>query len=184
MNKSVDQLIDELIQREGDYVDHPADRGGPTRYGITEAVARATGYAGNMRDFPRSTAVILYKRDYWDKPKLGEVAKLAPRLAVELFDTGVNMGVKTAVEFLQRSLSALNRQGRDYPDLIEDGAIGPATIFALKTFLNVRGFAAGEIVLLKAVEALQGARYLEIAGKNPAQEAFLYGWLQARIGNA
>jgi lysozyme family protein len=41
-------LIDALIDREGGYVNHPADRGGPTRYGITEAVARAHGYAGAM----------------------------------------------------------------------------------------------------------------------------------------
>ena len=39
----VDELIDELIEREGGFVSHPADRGGPTRYGITEAVARAHG---------------------------------------------------------------------------------------------------------------------------------------------
>ena len=39
----VDRMIDELIEREGDYVNHPADKGGPTRYGITEGVARAHG---------------------------------------------------------------------------------------------------------------------------------------------
>ena len=38
---NVDERIDELIEREGGYVCHPADRGGPTRFGITEAVARA-----------------------------------------------------------------------------------------------------------------------------------------------
>ena len=41
----VEELIDELIEREGGYANHPADRGGPTRFGITEAVARAHGYA-------------------------------------------------------------------------------------------------------------------------------------------
>lgn len=33
----VDKLIDALIEREGGFVSHPKDRGGPTRYGITEA---------------------------------------------------------------------------------------------------------------------------------------------------
>ena len=37
----VNELIDELIEREGGYANHPADKGGPTRFGITEAVARA-----------------------------------------------------------------------------------------------------------------------------------------------
>jgi hypothetical protein len=53
---SVDTLIDEVISREGGYVDHPADRGGPTMFGITEAVARANGYDGPMRNLPRATA--------------------------------------------------------------------------------------------------------------------------------
>ena len=36
----VDELIDELIEREGGYVSHPADKGGPTCFGITEAARR------------------------------------------------------------------------------------------------------------------------------------------------
>ena len=37
----ISDLIDELIDREGGYSDHPQDRGGATRWGVTEAVARA-----------------------------------------------------------------------------------------------------------------------------------------------
>ena len=50
----INGLIDELTEREGGYVNHPADRGGPTRFGVTEAVARAHGYAGAMRSLPRA----------------------------------------------------------------------------------------------------------------------------------
>ena len=39
----VDALVDGLIEREGGYVANPADKGGPTCFGITEAVARANG---------------------------------------------------------------------------------------------------------------------------------------------
>ena len=55
-NSNVDALIDELIEREGGYVNHPADKGGPTRFGITEAVARAHGYRGAMAELPRDEA--------------------------------------------------------------------------------------------------------------------------------
>ena len=58
----IDQLLDELLEREGDYVNHPADRGGPTRYGITEAVARAHGYSGAMAELPREEAAAIYRR--------------------------------------------------------------------------------------------------------------------------
>jgi lysozyme family protein len=52
---SIEQLIDEVIGREGGYSNHPADRGGATRWGVTEAVARAHGYRGDMRSFPRAS---------------------------------------------------------------------------------------------------------------------------------
>ena len=178
----VDGLIDALIDREGGFVDHPADRGGPTCFGITQAVARAHGYAGPMRLLPRSEAVAIYLRLYWARPRLEEIARRSGRLAAELFDTGVNMGPAVAITFLQRALTALNRGGKDFPDLTPDGRVGPATLTALDTFLKIRGKSSGETVLLRALEALQGERYLRLAERRPANEAFLYGWLANRIG--
>ncbi len=177
----VDTLIDQLIEREGGYVNHPADRGGPTNYGITAEVARAHGYTGPMRAMPRSEAEGIYRRLYWTRPNLGAVAERSPRLAAELFDTGVNMGPAVAVTFLQRALTALNRGASDYPDLVPDGRVGPATLAALDRFLAVRG-KSGETILLRALDALQGERYLRLAERRPANEAFLYGWLANRIG--
>jgi lysozyme family protein len=184
----VDALIEAVIEREGGYVSHPADKGGPTCFGITEAVARAHGYAGAMRNLPREEAVTIYQRLYWLRPRLDEVGKRSAPLAAELFDTGVNMGPAVAVTFLQRTLTALNRNGSDYPDLVPDGRIGPGTLAALDTFLKLRGgafgerTATGETVLLRALEALQGERYLRLAERRPANEAFLYGWLANRVG--
>ena len=179
----VDSLIDELIEREGGFVNHPADKGGPTCFGITEAVARANGYAGPMRLLPREEAAAIYRRLYWLRPRFDEIAARSPRLAAELFDSGVNMGPAVAATFLQRALTALNRGGKDYPDLVPDGRIGPMTLFALDAFLAARGKSRRETVLLRALEALQGERYLRLAERRPANEAFLYGWLANRIGD-
>jgi lysozyme family protein len=148
---------------------------------VTERVARAHGYAGDMRDYPRADATALYRRLYWSRPGFDRVAGIAPRLAAELFDTGVNMGPDVAAGFLQRALNALNRGAADYPDVPVDRRVRDATIAALRGFLGRRG-AAGEQVLLKAVEALQGERYLSLAEQRPANEAFLYGWLANRLG--
>lgn len=178
-----DALIDEAIAREGAYVDSPADKGGPTRWGVTQAVARANGYAGDMRSYPRAEAVSVYRRLYWLRPGLDQIAAHMPRVAAELFDTGINMGIATAAGFLQRALNALNRGGRDFADIPVDRRVGPATIAALAGFSAKRG-PAGEGVLLKAIEALQGERYLALAEQRPADEAFLYGWLANRIGPA
>jgi lysozyme family protein len=184
MNKTQDcgELIDELIEREGGYVDHPADRGGPTRFGITEAVARAHGFTGAMAALPRADAAAIYRRLYWLLPRFDAVARRAPRVGAELFDTGVNMGPAVAATFLQRALTALNRNGADYSDLVPDGRVGQRTLDALDAFLATRGSRGGETVLLRALEALQGERYLRLAERRPANEAFLYGWLANRIG--
>jgi len=143
-NHEVDRLIDALIDREGGYVDHPADKGGPTCFGITEAVARAQGYGGPMRRLPRAEAAAVYHRLYWVRPRFDEIAKRSPRLAAELFDTGVNMGPAVAATFLQRALTALNRNGQDFADLVPDGRIGAVTLSALDAFLAKRGNAGGE----------------------------------------
>jgi lysozyme family protein len=177
----IEALIEDVIEREGGYVNHPADRGGPTNWGITEAVARRQGYVGDMRALPRRDAAAIYRRLYWFKPRFDAVSERAPALAAELFDTGINMGTGTATAFLQRALNALNREAKDYSDLAVDRSIGPATLAALDAFLKKRG-KAGQAVLLKAVEALQGAHYLNIAETRPSQEAFVYGWLANRIG--
>ena len=177
----VDNLIDGVIGREGGYSNHPADRGGATRWGVTEAVARAHGYRGDMRAFPRTDAVALYRRIYWERPGFDRVAAVAPIIAAELFDTGGNMGPGVAVAFLQRALNALNRGAADYADVVPGVRIDDATIAALTAFI-VKRAPHGEAVLMKALEALQGERYLDLAERRPANEAFLYGWLANRLG--
>jgi lysozyme family protein len=115
-------MIDALMDREGGYVSHSSDKGGPTCFGITEAVARAHGYAGPMRQLPRSEAAAIYRRHYWARPRFDKVAERSARVAAELFDTGVNMGPAVAATFLQRALTALNRNGRDYGNYILEKA--------------------------------------------------------------
>jgi lysozyme family protein len=181
-NFHLDALVDAIIEREGRYVNHPSDRGGPTCWGITQAVARAEGYDGDMRHLPRSLAVDIYIRIYWQNPAFDRVAMRATSIAAELFDTGVNMGTGTASGFFQRALNALNRSARDYPDIVIDQHIGPRTLSALDGYLAVRG-KSGETVLLRAMEALQGERYIALAERRPSQEAFLYGWLANRISS-
>ena len=176
----VTDVIDALIAREGGYVDHPADRGGPTKYGITEQVARAWGYAGDMRDLPRETAEAIYLERYWTGPGFNQVAARADAIAEELLDTGVNMGPMVASRFLQRALNVLNRGASAYPDVAVDGVIGRMTLYALDRFIAARG-REGITVLLKALNSLQGARYVEISEQNPSQEAFTYGWLRERV---
>jgi len=97
------------------------------------------GYAGAMAELPRDEAATIYRRLYWLRPRFDQVAERTPRVAAELFDTGANMGPAVAATFLQRALTALNRGGKDYPDLTPDGRVGPATLAALDAFLEAAG---------------------------------------------
>lgn len=174
------KLIDDLIEREGGFVDNPDDRGGATCWGIAEAVARANGYAGQMRDLPRGFAVAVYTEQYINKPGFARVLSVSPLIGEELIDTGVNMGVSLPGPWLQRILNALNQQQRTFPDLVVDGEIGPATIGALNTVLRQRGF-SGEKVVARALNCLQGARYLDITEAREKNETFFFGWMLNRV---
>jgi len=180
MPKSVEQMIDELIGREGGYSNNPADAGGETMWGITVARARRAGYQGAMRDMPRATAAQIYRRENFEEPGFSLVYALSQAIGEELFDTGVNMGLSVPGPWLQRLLNALNRAGKTYPDISVDGRIGPQTIGALRAYLFDRG-AAGEKVLLRGLNSLQGARYLELTEQRQANEVFFYGWLLNRV---
>ena len=182
MGHTIELLLDDLIDREGGYVDHPHDRGGPTKYGITQRVARGYGFDGPMAGLPRALACEIYKDRYWEGPGFDAVANTAPRVAAELFDTGVNMGPSVAVGFLQRALNALNRRGADYADVPATRHLDTATRSALEAFLKRRGH-RGETILIRALDALQGARYIELAEGRSANESFVYGWLAKRLAN-
>ncbi len=172
----INATIDDVVKREGGYVNDPKDAGGETNFGITIKVARANGYAGAMRDMPRAFAVEVYKRQYWTGPAFDRVAVIFPTLGEKLLDIGVNMGPDFAARSLQRCLTVLNDQGRLYPDLKPDGAIGNVTLAALRSYLAARAGDMGRRTLLFMVAAMQSVRYVELAEANPNNEKFMQGW--------
>ena len=176
---TIDDIIEAVLRAEGRYVNNPDDRGGETNWGITKATARANGYNGAMRDLPRTTAKQIYLNRYVIQPGYDKIAVLSPTIAAELVDTGVNMGPAVASRFLQRALNALNQRGADYADIAVDGSAGPGTRTALTKYLAKRG-AEGERRMLALLNALQGARYVELCEGRQANETFMFGWL-ARV---
>lgn len=181
---SIDAIIDATVAKEGGYVNHKDDTGGETMWGITSATARANGYVGAMRNMSREKAVDIYRRQYFERPGFAAVAVVSPAIAEELFDTGVNMGPYYPSLWLQEWLNALNRGGKDYADIGEDGDIGDATVGALGRLIAVRGRSAAEAVLLKGLNCSQGARYLDLARRRSPNESFLFGWMANRVGLA
>ncbi len=169
------EAFERTVGVEGGYSDHPADRGGPTKYGVTERVARAFGYQGDMRDLPLPFAQMIFREQYWQPLNLARVAELSRPIALEVFDTGVNMGVGAAARFLQRALWCSGGV-----DVKVDGHLGPVSLAALRVFLSARQ-GGGERVLLRILNGLQLAGYVEIVERDPSQRVFFYGWVQQRV---
>lgn len=180
MTHMFDDLVDKIIATEGGYSNHASDAGGETRFGITHLVARRYGYRGDMKLLPLSLAKQIYKERYWNALNLSRIERVAPSIVEELLDTGVNQGVGRAAEYLQMALNAFNGQERDYMDVVVDGDIGPQTLAALRQFIERRGY-DGEVVLLRALNVLQGSFYLQLSQRRKSDEDFVYGWIKNRV---
>lgn len=177
--------FDRTLAYEGGYSLDPFDFGGETIFGIARKY-HPDWMGWSIVDYyksinaPKKTIETdpdlledisgFYREHYWN-PILGtEIASQA--VANELFDCAVNMGIGRAIIILQKALNALNRDQTDYPDLSEDGGIGPVTMSALNICLK-----KDEKYLLKAMAILRGAYYLDIMKGNKTQERFARGWL-------
>ena len=180
MSELKTRIINNIIAIEGGFVDDPDDSGGATNFGITEQVARENNYTGDMEHMPIEIARKIYEDRYWEPLHLSVIEQMSNIVAEEIIDTGVNTGIVRAAKFLQRSLTVLNNKGKFYPDLVVDGQLGNQTIRALGDYLAHRG-SEGELVLVKMLNCLQGAFYVELAERREKDESFVYGWLKNRV---
>lgn len=113
---NLEQSLKHLLGNEGGFVDHPRDPGGATNFGITQRVARANGYQGDMRALPLAVALSIYEKDYWAPIKADQ---LPDHLRFHVFDAAVNSGAGQAIKWLQRAAG-----------VTQDGVIGPRTLSA------------------------------------------------------
>ena len=171
------ELIEALIVVEGGYVNDPSDSGGETNFGVTIAVARKYGFKGLMVNMTHDDAFEIYANRYWHKLRCDDIAELSPRIANEIFDTGVNMGTGRAAKFLQRCLNVFNNRQSHYPDIAVDGGIGNQTVATLEKYLTCRK----ESVMLKALNSLQGAKYISLAETREKDEKHAHGWFDHRV---
>lgn len=180
---SFDAEFQRVILVEGGYSDNPLDSGGRTKYGITEANARAYGYVGEMRDMSLPVARAIYREGWWDLMRLDEVSQLSKPVAGEMFDSGVNCGQGRAGQWLQRALNAFNRRGELYPDIRDDGIVGRMTLAALRSYFAAyaRFGADAERVLMRALNSQQGAFYMGLSQERQKDEEFVFGWFRTRV---
>lgn len=180
------EAYDITLGHEGTYDNDPDDAGGETYQGVARKYWpdwygwKIIDEAKTESNFPKNLAgndqlqVMVeqhYKKNFWDTVGGDDIP--VQFLANEMFDTSVNMGVKRAVTFLQVGLNILNRNGKLYPDIGEDGSFGTNTLNALKSYLKTDAAS----LLYKVINILQGKHYIDYMKKDPVQEKYARGWL-------
>lgn len=170
MKTEFSDIIIDVLEREGGFVNDPADRGGATKFGVTIGTLREHGIDvdgdGNIdiddvESMPLETAKEVYRRHYWDPLQFG---RFPGELRDVMFDMCINHGQSRAVKILQ---DAINREGYD---IAVDGIIGPQTLSHTK------------YVGLKEVVYERIYFYSVIIQNDPSQIRFRKGWYNRALG--
>lgn len=158
---TTDAILEEILRREGGYVDHPMDRGSCTNFGITlHTLSDWRGRQVSCADvaaLTRAEALQIYHAIYVSVPQFERIAD--DRLRALLVDWGVHSGTRTAIRHLQRALG-----------VPVDGVLGPQTLRAI----DQRGCAEVYRLVLQA-------RFSFIAGllqRDASQRVFAAGWIR------
>lgn len=158
-SSDVESLIEGVVDREGGFVDDPVDRGGATKFGITQKTLQsARGGKVSKEDvkgLTKAEAGDIYREEFYIKPKIDQ---LPDSIKEQVFDFAVNSGPGNAIKAIQK-LAGVKA----------DGVIGPQTIKAVE---EVRP----SDILTARLEF-----FARIVERDPKQAKFLRGWNKRAI---
>lgn len=164
--RDLQSLAEEIVAREGGFVNDPDDPGGATNFGVTIGTMRRLGLdltgdgqvsEADVRALTRPQAVAIFLEHYYRRP--GIVA-LPEALQPSVFDMYVNAG-GNAVRILQRLLGEMGH------DLTVDGVIGPQTIRAAQA-----AYQAAPDHLADAYGIARRNYYYALADRRPASRKY------------
>ncbi|MFY9299182.1 MAG: glycosyl hydrolase 108 family protein [Limnochordia bacterium] len=151
--------VEVVLTHEGGYTNNPADPGGETNYGISKRSYPQL----DIKALTREQAVEIYRQDWWEKYRYGDIAVLA--VATKVFDLSVNMGPAQGHRILQRAVNFVSPAG-----LKVDGILGPKTITATNAVTEPEK-------LLQMLRYKAAEYYYSLVKKRKEAREFLLGWL-------
>lgn len=159
-----------VIRLEGGYVDNPADRGGPTKYGVTQATLGHhrgnVASASDVKNLTEMEAISIYRGAFWTP--LGFHRVPSKNVALVLFAHTIHTGPTSAFKALQKSINrAFNT------NLFVDGIFGPNTEIQLASAIKKNDALLCRKLLQNAQEF-----YSQLCENNESQLVFLRGWLR------
>jgi lysozyme family protein len=156
---SIDTILNEIIRREGGFVNHPHDRGGATKYGITHTTLadhrRQSVTTTDVMNLTEDEAREIYRKQYVVAPRFNQIFDL--RLQEAVVDGGVHSGTRQAALWLQRAAGVK-----------DDGIVGVITLGAVNN---------GNPDTLYYNFLAQRANFLlRLIGNDHRQASFARGW--------
>jgi lysozyme family protein len=133
--QTVFEITQDIVRREGGYVNDPDDPGGPTNYGVTLHTMRRLGLdlnhdgqvsVADVKALTQEQASEIFIGHYFHAPRIDA---LPQPVQASVFDMHVNAGAN-AIKLLQRLLNDMGH------DVSVDGTIGPHTIRATYSALK------------------------------------------------
>ena len=160
--QDLDEALEYLLAEEGGWSNHPADRGGATMYGVTQATYNAWLKAkakapASVRNITQAEARELYRQEYWNASGCD---RLPWPISYITFDAAVNSGSSRSLKWTQAGLG-----------LVPDGTIGPKTIAAAQAVV-----ASGDGKRILAILDQRITFLARLVQSKPSQSAFLLGW--------
>ncbi len=164
---SVKHIITEIIRREGGFVNHKNDRGGPTNFGVTQRTLsrylQREASIEDVKNMTRETAYEIYERDYYKAPRIDTIPE---NLHAIVTDASVLYGPKRAIIFLQ---NIVNEAG--FGPISTDGILGPNTrAKVLEAYTKMGNWFINAYVEERIMFCER------IVANNPSQSVFLKGW--------
>lgn len=159
-----ESIIDDVIRREGGYVNHPSDKGGPTKFGITQATLsqwrRKPVTAHDVEIMSEAEARQIYRANYVQAPHFDAIGD--PDVQALVVDCAVLHGAGRAARWLQEALG-----------VPADGAIGARTVAAMA--------AAHWADIRKGINARRLMFLADLVAGKPDQLVFLRGWIRRAV---
>jgi lysozyme family protein len=157
---SFDDALKFVLEQEGGYSNHPADKGGATNKGIIQSEYNRYRRDKNLsirsvKDIEDKEVKEIYETQYWDKIRAQYIK--AP-LGLVLFDTAVNFGVGGCIRRLQKALNlpVTGTWAQNISDVIHTCDAGKVALDICKLRMEWRNY---------------------VSQQDPSQKAFLKGWL-------
>ena len=156
---AIEDIIDDLLAREGGFCNIAQDRGGATNYGITQNTLsgwlKREATVAEVKNMTVETARDIYRQLYYVEPGFARIAD--PDLLGLMVDSAVQHGTNTVTRWLQRAC-----------DVAQDGVLGPTTATAIESH--------GGAWLYRRLLAIRIGYYFSIIANNPSQVIFAKGW--------